>query len=168
MSHANSADGPLAPFEAVWAQVLTLSPAARAMFALACAERLVRAAGRADELRATLEAGWAVAGGGSADLAPLRSELDVREDLDDDDLAATYYALGAATGSAEDCRAAASRAMDAAFELVPYGPDETTFHPLADDAASPPVQAELAWQQAAAAKLVADGPTDAVAVWLRQ
>jgi len=167
MTPKSSADGSLEPFEAVWNQVLTLSPAARAMFALACAERVVRAAGRSDELRATLDAGWTVASGGSAELARLRSELDDREDLDDDDLAATYFALGAAAGSAKDCRAAASRAMDAAFALVPYGPAETTFHPLADDAATAPVQAELAWQQAAGARLAVEGPTDVVKAWLR-
>ncbi|WP_146846675.1 hypothetical protein [Cellulomonas terrae] len=128
----------------------------------------MRAAGRTDELRATVDAGWAVASGRPVDLSPLRSELDGRDDLDADDLAATYFALGAAAGSATDCRAAASRAMDAAFALVPYAPGETTFHPLADDAATPVVQAELAWQQAAAAKLVEDGPTDAVVAWLRQ
>lgn len=167
MTPETSTGGSLEPFDAVWDEVLTLSPAARAMFALACAERLVRAAGGPDDLQTGLDAGWEVATGGSADLEALRSELEEREDLDDDEVAATFFALGAAAGSAKDCRAAASRAVDAAFALIPYHPEETTFRPLADDFASPQVQAELAWQRAAAARLVLDGPTGEVRAWLR-
>ncbi|KSW29915.1 hypothetical protein [Cellulomonas sp. B6] len=168
MTIETSGDGPLAPFDAVWDAVATLPTPARAMFALACAERLARAAGRDDELSEALEAGWAAADGQPADLAPLRSELEDRDDLDDDDPAATYFALGAAAGSVKDCRAAANRAMDAAFARVTYPAGATTFRPLADDAAEPPVQDELAWQRAAATRLADDGPTDDVRAWLRR
>ncbi|KQR08615.1 hypothetical protein [Cellulomonas sp. Leaf334] len=160
--------GPLDAFRAVWDHVLTLPPAARAMFALGCAERQVRAADRHAELLSALEAGWTVARGGSVDLAAVRAELDARDDLDDDDVAATYFALGSAVGDPQDCRAAASRAMDAAFARAEDDEDATGFRPLADDATGAPVTAELAWQQAAAARLATDGPTEAVMAWLRR
>lgn len=165
MTADSSTTGPLGPFHAVWDQVLTLPPTLQAMFALACAERLVRAADRTGELRATLEAGWTVARGGSVDLARLQAELEERDDLDDDDVAATFFALGAAAGDPRACRAAAARARDAAFALAEDG---TAFRPLSNDAASPVVQAELAWQESAAAMLAADGPTGAVVAWLRR
>lgn len=158
---------PLGAFRAVWNQVLSLPPTRQAMFALGCAERLAHAAGRTDELLPALEAGWTVACGGSADLAPLLADLDARDDLDDDELAATFYALRAAAGSPQDCRWAASRAMDAAFALVDRDDDTTLFSPLAVEGVSGPVLAELTWQQTAAARLAESGASESVLAWLR-
>ena len=113
---------PLAPWDELHRRAEALPPDRRAAFALACAEHLVSitASPRQAELRVALARGWAVLDGGSDDLTPLRAQLEGREDVDEDDVAGVYYALGAVQGSADDAWWAARRASDAAYERVPY------------------------------------------------
>lgn len=129
-----------------------LAPERQAAFALACAEHLVTGerSPRQAELRSMLDQGWmALIDGTPANLSHLRQVLEERDDLDDDEVAAVAYALGAVSGSVDDARWGAGRGRDAAYGRVPYPEDARTFRPLEEDTQSPEVQAELAWQRSA-------------------
>lgn len=143
------ADG-AAPWAALHARAEALPAARRACFALACAEHLVsiEAFPRERELRAVLAECWAVLTGGQRDLSRLRAELAAREDLDDDEVAGVAFALEAVAslGSVDATLWASGRALDAAYERVPYPADATRFRPLALDTAEREVQDELSWQ----------------------
>jgi hypothetical protein len=110
-----------------------LPPQAQVVFALACAARLVRASGAASQrdMDEALAVGWSVALGGAGDCQAVCSTLEPRDDLDNDEVAAVAYALGAVIGESEDAWAVASRAIDAAFERVEYPAGASTFRPLA-------------------------------------
>lgn len=137
-----------------WAEMqrrLGRLPAERqAVVALAGAERLVgvTASVRESELRLLLAQGWAAVTG-SRDLSRLREGLLERDDLDDDEVAAVTFALGAVMGSVQDAWWAVSRCLDAAFDRVPYPDDATSFRPVEEDAASPGVRREMEWHLAA-------------------
>ena len=121
------APGPLAEVDHLQSALMSMAPRERTVFALACAERLVTARRPSeDPLHEVLAMGWSVALGGSGDCAAVRSEVENREDLDDDDVAAVAFALGAVIGNPGDAWSAASRAIDAAFERIPYPPGTTT------------------------------------------
>jgi hypothetical protein len=132
-------------------RLAALSPEKRACFALACAERLVvrTSSTRQKELRTALDQGWSVLNGHGGDVAALRSSFDSRSDLDDDEVAAVAYALEAVRGDADAAYWAASRSLDAAFELVRHAGSATEFRPLGVDAADPVVKEEVAWQERA-------------------
>lgn len=114
----------------------------QAAFALACASGAVD--DRVD-LLAALEAGWSALVDG-ADVTEVVLGLARSQDLDEDPVAATCYALWAV--QAEDGAAwwAASRAVDQAFADVRYAAAETAFRPLEVDAHDPLVQGELGRQ----------------------
>jgi hypothetical protein len=160
---------PPAPWDELHRRAHALPPDRLAAFALACAECLVNleASARQAELRQALARGWAVLAGGADDLAPLREQLEARDDVDDDPVASVYYALGGVQGSADDAWWAAERASDAAYERVPYLDDASTFRSLEVDTASEEVQQELARQRDALAALEADGPLPEVIARLR-
>lgn len=150
------------PWEEVRARVRALPGDARAVFALAAAERLVaHSRPERDALRSALAVGWHVAlnGDGQGQGQAVREELERRSDLDEDDVAAVYSALGAAAGSAEDAEWAAQRCIDAAFDRVPYPEGRTVFRPLEVDTAHAVVQEELHWQTTALDLLESGGAT---------
>lgn len=134
-------------------RLAALTSEKRACFALACAERLVARSphDRQQELRTALEQGWSVLKGHEGDVAVVRTSFDSRSDLDDDEVAAVAYALEAVRGDADAAYWAASRSLDAAFELVDYPASATEFRQLAVDAADPVVKEEVAWQEQAIA-----------------
>jgi hypothetical protein len=119
----------------------------RAAFALVCAEHLVRSAATATtlDLRGSVDKGWAALINGQLD-PEVRQRLVESDDLDEDEVAAVAYALGAVSGQTEDGWWAVSRCMDAAFDRVPYPDGARIFRPLELDAASHEVQQELRWQ----------------------
>ena len=160
---------PLAPWDELHRRAEALPPDRRAAFALACAEHLVSitASPRQAELRVALARGWAVLDGGSDDLTPLRAQLEGREDVDEDDVAGVYYALGAVQGSADDAWWAARRASDAAYERVPYPNGASIFRPLEADTASLEVEYELTWQRQALEALEGHEPLPEVVARLR-
>ena len=80
----------------------------------------------------------------------------VLHDVDEDEVAGVYYALKAISDPSL-APYAASRAMDAAFARVPYADGASGFRPVAEDADSPEVRRELAWQQAAL--VLIEGPS---------
>ena len=63
------------------------------------------------------------------------TELEARDDVDEDDVAGVYYALKAISDPSH-APYAASRAMDAAIARVPYPDGASAFRPLAEDAGS--------------------------------
>jgi hypothetical protein len=138
------------PWQQIRRRLAQLPPERQAVVALASAEHLVALSAPPDqeELRRFLALGWAALKTGHPDLSGSRDELLNRDDVDDDEVAAVAFALGAAMGSVNDAWWAVNRCGDAAFDRVPYLDDSTSFRPLSDDAASPQVQREVAWQQA--------------------
>jgi hypothetical protein len=130
-------------------RLAALAPDRQACFALACADRLVagNASPRAEELRTLLDLGWSGLTNGTARVTHVRAQLNAREDLDEDEVAAVAYALDSVLGDAGGALWAARRALDAAFDRIAYVADGTSFRPLADDEAEPVVQAELAWHE---------------------
>lgn len=118
----------------------------QAAFALACATGVV---GSGAVLLAALETGWSALLDGSdaaqVAMAQVVMELARSPELDDDDVAATCYALRAVRGDEGAAWWAASRAVDHAFAGVPYAA-EKVFRALEVDAREPVVQAELARQ----------------------
>ncbi len=98
----------------------------------------------------------------------VQEQLGQRADLDEDDVAAVWYALGAVGGSADDAEWAAQRCVDAAFERISYYLEGATLaRPLEVDTADPVVQAELRWQTMALDLLENEGATSAVVSRLR-
>ena len=83
----------------------------------ACAQALVRASADPDTgLSEAIGHGWDIAKAQRS--APAESDrIARRPDIDEDAVAATFYALRAVDGSAEDAWWAVSRFVDAAFEL---------------------------------------------------
>lgn len=157
-----------APWEEVQARVRALPSDALAVFALAVAERLVaHSRPEHDELRSALAVGWGLALNGDGPWQAVREELEQRSDLDEDDVAAVYLALGAAAGSAEDAEWAAQRGIDAAFDRVPYPEGLTVFRPLEVDTAHAVVQEELHWQMTALDLLESAGATPDIVDRLR-
>jgi hypothetical protein len=138
------------------------------VFALACAERLVRTSGAPSDsdLREALRVGWSAAMDGSGDCQLARLAVEMRDDLDGDEVAAVAYALGAVCGDDKAAWGAVSRALDAAFERVEYPEDARSFRPLDEDLATEPVQTELRWQEEALSRLAANGATAEVIDWL--
>jgi hypothetical protein len=137
-----------APWDEIHARVRVLPMGARAVFALAVAERLVAESGpELGALRSALAVGWRVALHGDGEWQKMRDELERRPDLDVDAVAVVYHALGAAAGSAEDVQWAVERGIDAAYDRVPYPEDVGVFRPLEVDTAKPAVQEELLWQR---------------------
>jgi hypothetical protein len=140
----------LRPWEEVRARVRALPARARAVFALAAAERLLSCCRPGDDaLGSALAVGWRVALSGGGPWQAVRDELEQRPDLDDDEVAAVFFALGAAAGSAEDAEWTARRCADAAYGRVPYPEGATEFRPLGVDTSDAVVQEELLWQETA-------------------
>ena len=141
---------PLDPWRELHTRVAGLDSTRGSAFALSCAEHLVAGTGssREDVLRNALDAGWSALLLAPTDLSDIVTKLEARDDLDEDEVAAVYYALKAISDPSHALYAA-SRAMDAAFARVPYPDGAPALRPLAEDADSPEVQRELAWQQAA-------------------
>ena len=154
--------------ELVRSRVLNLPPAAQAVHALACAQRVVRASddGSAD-LESALHAGWSVVKSGHGDCAEIRRDLELRDDLDDDPIAAVTYAIGAVDRVAESAWWATSRLLDAAFEHVPYPVEATVFRPVAEDAQHETVRQELLWIDETLSLLEQEGATSGVIDRLR-
>lgn len=112
-------------------------------FALGCAYGTL-GSNRAG-LQAALKSGWtALVHGG--DVAQTLRDLENDYDLDDDPVAATYYALSSLGGEAGAAWSAASRAMDQAFDQVDYPGDAGAFRQLERDAQTQIVQSEITRQ----------------------
>ncbi|GAB3080104.1 hypothetical protein [Pedococcus soli] len=154
-------------WDALRLRIGALAPQRRAAFALACAEHLVamEATPREAELRAALVHGWEALLGAQDDLGPLRARLEIRADLDDDEVAGVALALGAVMGGSEDAWWAANRARDAADARVSYR--EPSFRPTDADAAERIMQNELNWQLDAITALEVDEPLSTVVTQLR-
>jgi hypothetical protein len=146
------------PWRELHARAAGLVSTRGSVFALACAEHLVAGTGssREDVLRNALDAGWSALLLGPTHLSEIVTELEARDDLDEDEVAGVYYALKAISDPSH-APYAASRAMDAAFARVPYPDGSPAFRRLAEDADSPEVERELAWQQAAL--VLIEGPS---------
>jgi hypothetical protein len=138
-------------------------------FALACAERLVNAgsADRQRELSEILSEGWAVFESGRGDCSSLRTAMISRADIDDDPVAAVYYALELVDGQAQRAWSVANRAIDAAFELISYPHGVGQFHSLSEDVQRESVQRELTWQRESLDRLTVHGATPATVQSLR-
>jgi hypothetical protein len=151
-------------------RVFSLTEPSRGVFALACAERLVRHAAPdvAESLQAPLSEAWSVALGGEGNLRAIRDEMDARGDLDDDAVAAVAFAMTAVIGSADDAWWAANRVLDQAFSRVEYPADARLFRPFAEDLASSQVQGEIRWIDQALTRLEGSGPSADVIEELRQ
>jgi hypothetical protein len=123
MWRMKDARGPLAEVDQLQSTLSSMPAREQSVFALACAERLVTAARASrDDLYEALAVAWPVALGGSGDCVNLRSKVEGREDLDNDDVAAVAFALGSVIGNPGDAWSAGSRAIDAAFERIPIPP----------------------------------------------
>ena len=158
----------LPAWAAVRARVRALPRTPRAAFALAVTEHLVaRTRPEHDPLWAALQIGWHGALDRDDTWEPVREELARRPDVDDDDVAAVYYALGAAAGSAADAEWAAQRCLDAAFDRVAYPASAGTFRPVEVDAAEPVVREELSWQETVLDLLEKSGATAEIISRLR-
>ncbi len=93
------------------------------------------------DLLGSLQSGWdALVDHGDA--TQVMTDIERDHDLDDDAVAATYYALTSVQGQAGAAWWAASRAMDQAFAAVEYPEDASTFRPVEADAPSAVVQSE--------------------------
>lgn len=140
-------------FEVTRGRVLSLEHTRSTALALACAQALVRAGADLDtELSEAISHGWAIAK--TQQSAPLESDrIARRPDIDEDAVAATFYALRAVDGSAEDAWWAVSRFVDAAFEQAGYPNTASQFRPLVEDSAVPHVRLRMhrleAWLRAA-------------------
>ena len=154
--------------ESFRSRVLNLPPEAQAVHALACAQRVVRARGEASaDLESALNTGWSVVKSGQGDCAEIRRELESRDDLDDNPIAAVTYALAAVDRVADSAWWATSRLLDAAFERVPYPIEATVFRPVAEDAQHETVRQELQWIDETLTLLEQEGATSGVIDRLR-
>ena len=140
--------------------------------ALVCAERLVSGdtADRHDALREALDTAWdALRTRQTESAAALAARLEDRDDVDDDPVAATTFALQAVAGMPEAARWGADRGIDDAFERVPHQPGvRVAFGPLDPDTASEVVQQELRWQLAAADVVSHAKSPDEVKAWVQE
>jgi hypothetical protein len=170
MSDAERLDGPQAEIRALRSKLAQLPSNERAVFALACAERTVRTAGGQSEqaMNDALALGWSAVLGGPGDCGPPRASLQQRDDLENDEVAAVFYALGAVLGRADDAWWAATRAMDAAFERGERQPAKRRLRKRDKAAPSDAVQLELIWQREALQLLARDGAAGGVVQRLRQ
>jgi hypothetical protein len=139
-------------------------------FALACAERLVNvdADERQRELSDALTEAWNVFESGAGDCVSRRALLMSRPDIDDDPVAAVYYALESVDGHFESVWRVANRSIDASFDLVPHREDATRFRALAEDIEAESLKQELTWQRESVNLLKADGATPATIQSLRR
>jgi hypothetical protein len=107
---------------------------------------------RDTELNEAISHGWDIAEAQRS--APTESDrIARRPDIDEDAVAASFYALRAVDGSAEDAWWAVSRFVDAAFEQAEYPNTAPQFRPLVEDSAVPDVRLRMhqleAWLRAA-------------------
>lgn len=163
--------GDLLTLAARSARLASLTTTQGVWLALACAERLASAdePRRRAELRATLDVAWDVLRSGEREGAyPLVVGMETRDDADDDPVAATLYALQAVIGSSDAVHWGADRALDNAFERVPYPVGVVLFRPLHGDTGSEVVQEELRWQMLAADFVCGAVNGDEVKTWARQ
>jgi hypothetical protein len=160
---------PLAYRDPLRRRIEALPPLRQAVFALACAERLVslEASPRQAALHAAIAQGFEQLAGETRDLAALHAALSGREDVDDDEVAAVVFGLGAVMGLPDSAWSTAGRAFDAAYERVSYPVDATTFRPLEEDTADPAVQQEISWQEDAVKALESDQHWSEIAASLR-
>jgi hypothetical protein len=70
-----------------------------------------------------------------------------RPDIDDDPVAAVFYALESVDGQFENTWWVANRAIDASFEHVLYPENAAHFRTLSEDLGAESVQRELTWQR---------------------
>jgi hypothetical protein len=150
---------PLAYRDSLRRRIVALPPLLQAVFALACAEHLVslEASPRQATLRAAIDRGFEQLAGESGDLAALHAALSGREDVDDDEVAAVVFALGAVLGRPNSAWWTADRSLDAAYDRAPHPVKAAMFRPLEDDTADPSVQQEISWQTEAV-KALENGP----------
>jgi hypothetical protein len=170
MSDEERLDGPQADIRALRSKLAELASNAQAVFALACAERTVRATG-GDSERAMddpLALGWSAVLGGPGECGPARASVQARDDLENDEVAAVFYALGAVLGRPDDAWWAATRAMDAAFERGERKPAKRRLLPRDKSAPSETVQLELLWQREALQLLAREGASPTAIVRLRE
>lgn len=97
----------------------------------------------------------------------MRRDLESRDDLDDDPVAAVTYAMGAVDGDADTAWWTTSRLLDAAFERVPYPAEATAFRPVIEDAQHETVRQELRWIDETLSLLEQEGLTRGVIERLR-
>ncbi|PKQ24227.1 MAG: hypothetical protein CVT65_03995 [Actinobacteria bacterium HGW-Actinobacteria-5] len=132
-------------------ELARLLPFQRAVFACCCAQRLLDAkdAGGDHPLaQRAVRLAWDLALGDSTeDPEPVLDELEaLGEELDQDALAASFYALAtAARGGAETAAWAGQRGTDHAFELLDRS--DRSYRPLEVDAIDPIVQREYLAQR---------------------
>jgi len=146
-------------------EVDALSERAKVLAAIACADRLIHRFDDAidAEVHEAVRSAWAWAAGTAWDPAATVDALEQREDLDDDAVAATAFAVQAVGGDTSGAWFAVNRLVDAAFARVPYAPDESAFRPLDVDMLAAPVRADLAWLHLVLAELRSDpGDTEAI------
>ncbi|MFI7064418.1 hypothetical protein ACIBL3_25740 [Kribbella sp. NPDC050124] len=147
-------------WSALRGRVLAMPLDRQAAFALACAQGALGP--DVESLSALVELGWdALLDGG--DVSQAVTELENVPYLDDDPVAATYYALSSLQGEAGAAWWAASRAMDLAFSRVEYPSGAQVFRPLEVDARTTVVQAEIA-RQARLLETVESAPNLALSV----
>ena len=160
---------PLAPHDQLRRRIEALPRLRQAAFALACAEHLVgvEASPRQTELRAAIAQGFEQLAGEPRDLAALREALSSREDVDQDEVAAVVFGLGAVMGLPDSAWLTAGRALDAAYERVPYPADAMTFRPVEQDTADPAVQQEFLWHDWAVKSLESDQDLSEIVASLR-
>lgn len=134
-------------------RVLSLEPIRSTALALVCAQALVRASSDSDtELHEAISHAWDIAGAEPSALTE-SDRIARRPDIDEDAVAATFYALRAVNGSTEDAWWAVSRFVDSAFEQAEYPTTVTQFRPSVEDNAVPDVRLRMsqleAWLRAA-------------------
>lgn len=141
-------DADVPPWAILHARASALATDRRAAFALACAEHLVRLASTKPDLLVKIADGWPVLAGDMRDLSDHLVELDTRSDGDEDDVACVAYALETVVRphSSASVLWAMGRAVDAAYERVPYPEGAISFRRLSADTMDPAVQKELARQ----------------------
>jgi hypothetical protein len=124
-------------------RVLSLEPIRSTALALVCAQALVRASSDRDtELNEAISHGWDIAEAQRSALTE-SDRIARRPDIDEDAVAATFYALRAVDGSTEDAWRAVSRFVDSAFEQAEYPNRATQFRPLVEDNALPDVRLRM-------------------------
>lgn len=153
------------------ARLAALTDVQAVWMALACAERLLGRASPDQQsvLRDALTSAWeSLATADSERAATLAAVLEERDDLDDDPVAAVFYALEAVAGVPDAAGWGAARGIDDAFERVPYPDGATGFRPLEEDTATETVQQELRWQMLAADVVSGSATADDVMAWVQQ
>lgn len=157
-----------AEMERLSAGFAALSGPARALLAVGCADRLVRAAGAQidDEVKQAVHSAWTAVTNGSSLSPAAITDLRNRDDVNDDPVAAIVHASEAVNGDRDSGWHAVTRLVDSASARVPYAPGESTFRPLDEDLRSEPVASEVRWLQEALRRL-SDGERSHAIVWLR-